>query len=48
MFGEEGEDVGYRVRRGCRRWREEVPPDCAEGNGEDTVKAEEGEGVRGG
>jgi len=25
-----------------------VPPDCAEGNGEDTVKAEEGESVGGG
>lgn len=48
MFGEEGENVGDRVRRrgSCRR--EEVPPDYAEGDGENTVKAEEGECVGGG
>lgn len=48
MFGEKGEDVGDRVRRrgSCRR--EEVPPDYAEGDSEDSVKAEEGEREGGG
>lgn len=48
VFGEEGENVGYRVRRRGGRWREEVPPEGAEGSGEDAVKAEEGERVGGG